>query len=179
MTPLAVALAEQMSVVDRLVTAAVATVVRLRGGQIEHRLRVALAARDVGVASELWHARVFAIVVIELHRALLRLPHGLGVAAVAAQQILLLELVRLIVAVTARRTAQRVRPHERLQALLVLRLVAIVAVDRGVLAVELPPGEIVVEAGLAAGLRLPAHDVERSLLVLAVTGLAALRLHRR
>src|SRR5207245_9327832 len=69
--------------------------------------------------------------------------------------------------------AQLVGAHVRLEALRVALLVAVGAVGRRVLAVELPAGLIVIERLLAAD-RLPAHDVVAAVLVLVVAGLARL-----
>jgi len=180
-TPLAVALVEEMAVVRARVAAAVTAAVGIGVGTIEDGLGVTLAARDVLVAAEQRHRGVLAVVVVELllRGRLRRLPHALAVAALAREHVLALELVRLIVVVTARRTAQAIRSHVRLQAGLVLRLVTVGAVGLRVLAVERPATEVVVERLLTTGHRLPAHDVVGLALVVEVAGLALLAFDRR
>src|SRR3984885_9344235 len=64
--PLAIARAEQVTVVRADVAAGVAAAVGLRERQLEHALDVALAARDIFVAAEQRHRCVLAIVVVEL-----------------------------------------------------------------------------------------------------------------
>src|ERR1043166_4082230 len=175
--PLARPRAEQMPGVRALVTARVAARVRLLERQLEHVLGVALGARHVLVLAEQRHPGVLAVVVVELHR-LGRLPHALAVAALALRDVLAHHLVRLILGVAA--AAAAVGAHEGLEALLVLGLVAVVAVGRRVLALELPAGQLVIEALLAALDRRPAHDVVVAGLVLVMARLALLALdHRR
>src|SRR5207253_3200307 len=82
-TPVAVLGVEQHSFVRALVAAAVAAVLRLGERQVELALRVTLETRDVLVRAEDRHAGVLAVVVVEAHVVLRRLPHGLAVAAVA------------------------------------------------------------------------------------------------
>src|SRR5262249_7430073 len=139
-----------------------------------------LRAGHVLVTAEQWHRGVLAIVVVELlvRRRFGRLPHALAVAALAREHVAALELVRLIVVVTARGTAQPVGAHVDDETLLVLVPVAFLAVGLRVLAVERPAGLVVVEALLFTGHRLPSHDVVAASFVIAVAGPAALALHR-
>jgi len=157
---------------DALVTAAVAAAVGSAAGMLNTALggTSCTTRRD---ASEDRHTCILAIIVIELEDALLGF-HTLSVWQRSHRSMSLRsELVRLILRVAAD------EPHSvsvpcTCGGRLVLGLVALGAVGRRVLAVELPAREVVVEALLAAGLRLPAHDVPAATLVLAWQVLHAL-----
>lgn len=70
--------------------------------------------------------------------------------------------------------AQLIGPHVRLQALFVLALVAIRAVGRRVLAIELPAGEVMVKCLLPPGDEFPTHQIESATFVLDVARFALL-----
>jgi hypothetical protein len=142
---------------------------------------MALRARDLGVRALERVGRLRLVVVVEVEDLLGRLPVDLGVAAVALEHLLPLEVVRLIVLVA--RAAHARLAEEQAQALLVLARVAVLALGRGVLAVQLELGPLVVvraECVLSAE-RGPAHEVEAAALVVevAVPALLAGDLHRR
>jgi hypothetical protein len=113
---------------------------------------------------------------IELEARLLRLPLRLGVAALAAQVDRADLAVRLVLVVAARARALGV--EVRAQALLVDRLVATGAVGDGVLAAQLPAGELVIER-LRPADRAPAHEIEAAAAMLLVAHLARPVLHPR
>src|SRR5262245_24080425 len=151
---LALLRAEQLAVVRALVTL---RAVAVEPGQLEHRFRVALGARDVGVRADERHRGEVLVVVIEVEARARRLPLGLAVAAIAAQVGRADRTVRLILGVAAAAVALGVEVGA--QPLLVGRLVAVRAARDRVLALELPAGELVVER-LAAADRAPPHQIE-------------------
>ena len=117
-----------------VVAARVAARVGIGRRQVEHRLGVALAAGQILVPAVGRHGGVALVVVIELERVAPRLPGALAVAALARQHLAPLELVRLVVLVAA--AAQLVLAEVGAQALAVLVLVALDALDLGVFAAE-------------------------------------------